>query len=171
MATTFHFSHNTSYRTFISVHHNATIHSRYAIVHEYMHPPHNDSSVALYAWDHEEPMFIGDFGCIIEHWGDYVNISLSCNHTLDLYSPHTHELTSTFCHANCYMKFPHVSVSKDSCREIPSSYLPLFLYWTKLTRSQKRIGLIPLGTYVQSHSSLHLYYYRTPVWIESDTSL
>ena len=50
-----------------------------------MHPPHNDSSVALYAWDHEEPMFIGDFGCIIEHWGDYVNISLSLSLLAPMY--------------------------------------------------------------------------------------
>ena len=52
---------------------------------------------------------------------------LSRNRTPDLPSLYTHGLNTTFCHANCDMKFPLAPVSKDSCREIPSSYLSLFL--------------------------------------------
>ena len=84
MATTFRFSHDTSYGTFIYVRHNAATHSGYTIRHEYMHPPHNNSSIALYTWDYEEPVFIGHFGCIVEHWEDCVDISV--HPSLDYYS-------------------------------------------------------------------------------------
>ena len=84
MATSFRFSHDTSHGTFIYVRHNAATHSGYAIGHEYTRPPHNDSSVALYAWDHEEPVFIGHFGHIVEHWEDCVDISV--HPFLDYYS-------------------------------------------------------------------------------------
>ena len=84
MATSFRFSHDTSYGTFIYVRHNATTHSGYAIGHEYTRPPHNNSSVALYAWDHQEPVFIGHFGRIVEHWEDCVDISV--HPSLDYYS-------------------------------------------------------------------------------------
>ena len=156
MATTFHFSHDTSYSTFIYVRHNAATHSGYAIRHEYMRPPHNGSSIALHAWGHEEPVFIGHFGHIVEHWEDCVDISI--HPSLDYYSyptivPQTYllripmDLLQLSAMQTVIRNFHLRLFPRTHIEKFPPHTYPYFFYQTKLAGSQKRIGLIPLDIY------------------------
>lgn len=45
--------------------------------HEFLCPPNSDDTIALYAWQEEDPIFVGHISRTIGHWQDSIDVQLT----------------------------------------------------------------------------------------------